>query len=188
MRRLWLPRTLKLLAQVSLDAVKMADLAQHPAGLTRGLFFGLGELPGACAQHPASVKRPAVLLAPFDQQPQPGAIPVEHLQMGAPPVAEHEQRATAKVLLEHLVHQRLQPLEALAQFAGLQRQEHLQAAGKAQYECSIPKALSRAAASLTCAASPISRRTPPPAPWSRRSPPLPPAAEPQHHQEPPPHP
>jgi len=70
---------------------------------------------------------------------------------GAPPVAEHEERAAFGIFAQALGHRRIQAVEAFAHVAGFECDEHFQTARKTQHDAAgCSSARSTAAASTAC--------------------------------------
>src|SRR5580692_8985491 len=70
------------------------------------------------------------LFQPLDQQPKSGPVPIDNLDPGMPPIAEHKQCAATWIFAQSFAHRRVQPIKSLAHVARLQGHEHLKAAGK----------------------------------------------------------
>src|ERR1700690_1730532 len=64
------------------------------------------------------------LLQPLGTDPQPGAVPVEHLEPIASPIGEHEQVTRERIVLELLDHQAVEPIETTTQIHRRGRHQH----------------------------------------------------------------
>src|SRR5690606_2290289 len=70
---------------------------------------------------------------PLVPQAQPVAVPVQELHPISPAIAEHEQMARERVLLQHVLHHRGQPVEAPPEVCRLEADEDLDLTGYAQH-------------------------------------------------------
>ena len=106
-------------------------------------------------------KRPA--LQPLDQHPEPAPIPIYDLEPTVTAIGKNEQRPLAQVFLKPLAHQRLKPIETLAQVHRLQRDVNLQAAGKTQHPLLMRSAIkaTNSAAICICTGDSITSPLPP---------------------------
>ena len=70
----------------------------------------------------------------FGEEPEAGAIPVEHLEKTAAFVGEDEERPAFRVLFEAVSHKGVQRIDPRPHVAGIQRDEDAQRTGKTQHD------------------------------------------------------
>ena len=108
-----------------------------------------------CSVWPTTILTPAA-------DPQPRAVEEEDLQSRAPTVAEDKQRAGSRIFLELFSDNGMEAVEALAQVARFDGQEHLERTGETQHEApEVRRDFNNAVATGTCRTSDTSIRTPP---------------------------